>query len=130
METSKFLELLDKKQKKNATQYSEYSHFIRLCDYHPAPGTRQFSQALLAVGPPVGRTRAEKIPASPRFEPALAFAFFITAFKVFSAKKLSKFLFQQRAPRPPKFFRAGRRPRESLRSRSQPAISTKPLGRP
>jgi len=34
METSKFLELLDKKQKKNATQYSEYSHFIRLCDYH------------------------------------------------------------------------------------------------
>jgi SpoVK/Ycf46/Vps4 family AAA+-type ATPase len=34
METSNFLEILDKKQKKNTTQYSEYSHFIRMCDYH------------------------------------------------------------------------------------------------
>jgi len=40
----------------------------------PAPGSRQFSQALLAVGPPEGTDPREKIPACPRFEPDLVFA--------------------------------------------------------
>jgi stage V sporulation protein K len=34
METKQFLEILDNKQKATTSQYSEYSHFIRLCDYH------------------------------------------------------------------------------------------------
>ena len=34
METKQFLELLDNKQKTTTYQYSEYSYFIRLCDFH------------------------------------------------------------------------------------------------
>ena len=42
----------------------------------PAPGTRQFSQALLAVGPPVGRDPREKKPGKPQVRTRPRFCFF------------------------------------------------------
>ena len=77
----------------------------------PAPGTRQVLQALLAVGPPVGTDPREKKTGKPQVRTRPRPASFLTVAKIAKKsrrnddpKKLSKFLFLQRAPRPPIFF--------------------------
>ena len=49
----------------------------------PAPGTRQFSQALLAVGPPVGTDPREQNPGMPQVRTRPRFCFFYHSFQGF-----------------------------------------------
>ena len=65
---------------------------------------------------PRGQTRAKKNPACPRFEPDLVFAFFKSQFR--TQKKIIQISISAKSPQTTQFFRAGRRPRESLRFRS------------
>ena len=65
----------------------------------PAPGTRQFSQALLAVGPPVITDPREKKPGKPQDRTRPRFCFFYHSFQgFFQQKKCPNFYFSKDHP--------------------------------